>query len=165
MFLVCYYIFFFFKQKTAYEMRISDWSSDVCSSDLVQDVGRWSQRAAVPRRPLGRAEGLVGGVRLGRRRQIDDELRQGQLALRAADALEGLPGGNRLGQRRRVGEADVLHRNAHPAAGDVVRVLAAGQHAREPVERGIAVGPAPRLVQGADESGRAHVSTPVTNAH
>src|SRR3546814_4802852 len=28
--------FFFFKQKTAYEMRISDWSSDVCSSDLAQ---------------------------------------------------------------------------------------------------------------------------------
>src|SRR3546814_1950247 len=28
--------FFFFKQKTAYEMRISDWSSDVCSSDLVK---------------------------------------------------------------------------------------------------------------------------------
>src|SRR3546814_2534129 len=30
--------FFFFKQKTAYEMRISDWSSDVCSSDLPQPV-------------------------------------------------------------------------------------------------------------------------------
>src|SRR3546814_6053114 len=30
------FIFFFFKQKTAYEMRISDWSSDVCSSDLHQ---------------------------------------------------------------------------------------------------------------------------------
>src|SRR3546814_3693327 len=29
--------FFFFKQKTAYEIRISDWSSDVCSSDLVRD--------------------------------------------------------------------------------------------------------------------------------
>src|SRR3546814_8533427 len=29
--------FFFFKQKTAYEMRISDWSSDVCSSDLFAD--------------------------------------------------------------------------------------------------------------------------------
>src|SRR3546814_3181131 len=29
------FVFFFFKQKTAYEMRISDWSSDVCSSDLV----------------------------------------------------------------------------------------------------------------------------------
>src|SRR3546814_7341267 len=28
------YLFFFFKQKTAYDMRISDWSSDVCSSDL-----------------------------------------------------------------------------------------------------------------------------------
>src|SRR3546814_14526887 len=31
----CFFIFFFFKQKTAYEMRISDWSSDVCSSDLM----------------------------------------------------------------------------------------------------------------------------------
>src|SRR3546814_9548392 len=29
-----YFVVFFFKQKTAYEMRISDWSSDVCSSDL-----------------------------------------------------------------------------------------------------------------------------------
>src|SRR3546814_1688294 len=33
------YYFFFFKQKTAYEMRISDWSSDVCSSDLRQRFG------------------------------------------------------------------------------------------------------------------------------
>src|SRR3546814_7686125 len=32
--------FFFFKQKTAYEMRISDWSSDVCSSDLLGVSGR-----------------------------------------------------------------------------------------------------------------------------
>src|SRR3546814_7926012 len=31
----CLWCIFFFKQKTAYEMRISDWSSDVCSSDLV----------------------------------------------------------------------------------------------------------------------------------
>src|SRR3546814_3851511 len=31
--------FFFFKQKTAYEMRISDWSSDVCSSDLARHPG------------------------------------------------------------------------------------------------------------------------------
>src|SRR3546814_18047421 len=31
-------LFFFFKQKTAYEMRISDWSSDVCSSDLFENA-------------------------------------------------------------------------------------------------------------------------------
>src|SRR3546814_10552109 len=31
------FVFFFFKQKTAYEMRISDWSSDVCSSDHLYD--------------------------------------------------------------------------------------------------------------------------------
>src|SRR3546814_4221250 len=35
-------VFFFFKQKTAYEMRISDWSSDVCSSDL---QGAWESSA------------------------------------------------------------------------------------------------------------------------
>src|SRR3546814_4505273 len=34
--LVCFV--FFFKQETAYEMRISDWSSDVCSSDLLADL-------------------------------------------------------------------------------------------------------------------------------
>src|SRR3546814_8820217 len=33
------FLVFFFKQKTAYEMRISDWSSDVCSSDLAAIVG------------------------------------------------------------------------------------------------------------------------------
>src|SRR3546814_7991985 len=37
--------FFFFKQKTAYEMRISDWSSDVCSSDL---GARRARRSLLP---------------------------------------------------------------------------------------------------------------------
>src|SRR3546814_18423647 len=37
--LVCLHVFFF-KQKTAYEMRISDWSSDVCSSDLIHVMAR-----------------------------------------------------------------------------------------------------------------------------
>src|SRR3546814_2422926 len=35
-----YCVFFFFKQKTSYEMRISDWSSDVCSSDLLGGMAR-----------------------------------------------------------------------------------------------------------------------------
>src|SRR3546814_1134416 len=39
--------FFFFKQKTAYELRISDWSSDVCSSDLF--IGRLSAKLAAHR--------------------------------------------------------------------------------------------------------------------
>src|SRR3546814_19170903 len=39
-------IFFFFKQNTAYEMRISDWSSDVCSSDLRRDL--WRQSGSHP---------------------------------------------------------------------------------------------------------------------
>src|SRR3546814_3919313 len=39
---------FFFKQKTAYEMRISDWSSDVCSSDLWSDPARHQRIVAGP---------------------------------------------------------------------------------------------------------------------
>src|SRR3546814_1834559 len=41
------FLFFFFKQKTAYEMRISDWSSDVCSSDLEAAL---AQRIPIVRR-------------------------------------------------------------------------------------------------------------------
>src|SRR3546814_9215744 len=36
-----WWFIFFFKQKTAYEMRISDWSSDVCSSDLAYSDAGW----------------------------------------------------------------------------------------------------------------------------
>src|SRR3546814_7710475 len=50
-----FFCFFFFKQKTAYEMRISDWSSDVCSSDL-----RCIRRAAIL---------VEGGDRIARGRQ------------------------------------------------------------------------------------------------
>src|SRR3546814_7928764 len=49
------FFFFFFKQKTAYEMRISDWSSDVCSSDLVKEAKAsgepFVRRAGIGRRP------------------------------------------------------------------------------------------------------------------
>src|SRR3546814_4204476 len=41
------FFFFFFKQKTAYEMRISDWSSDVCSSDLRLLAGDAAQIDAI----------------------------------------------------------------------------------------------------------------------
>src|SRR3546814_10602673 len=47
---MCSGLFFFFKQKTAYELRISDWSSDVCSSDLRAEIlVRMASYAADPR--------------------------------------------------------------------------------------------------------------------
>src|SRR3546814_16673718 len=49
--------FLFFRRKTGYEMRMSDWSSDVCSSDLVSDIEVMGLRAA-GRCPL--AEGHLG---------------------------------------------------------------------------------------------------------
>src|SRR3546814_7574646 len=56
--------FVFFKQKTAYEMRISDWSSDVCSSDLITPIAltlAWS----IGRLPSHRREPLVLGALMG----------------------------------------------------------------------------------------------------
>src|SRR3546814_3109649 len=50
-------IMFFFKQKTAYEMRISDWSSDVCSSDLAIAVGDSARDKRFDK-------GAIGGRRL-----------------------------------------------------------------------------------------------------
>src|SRR3546814_2108647 len=69
----CLRVFFFFKQKTAYEMRISDWSSDVCSSDL----------AAVE--PASGRAGMIGDVAavvaeaLGVLRDFDDRVRRQEL--------------------------------------------------------------------------------------
>src|SRR3546814_5562938 len=47
------YCFFFFKQKTAYEMRISDWGSDVCSSDLLGAFGPGEGLSVVGYFPCG----------------------------------------------------------------------------------------------------------------
>src|SRR3546814_2757703 len=59
------FCFFFFKQKTAYEMRISDWSSDVCSSDLAAGEARGRARRPRHRRARGARLQLIdklGGI-------------------------------------------------------------------------------------------------------
>src|SRR3546814_4414629 len=78
--LVC---FFFFKQKTAYEMRISDWSSDVCSSDLLVGNPKASRAVGganganniavlIPCHRVIQADGTLGGYAYGT--QIKSEL-------------------------------------------------------------------------------------------
>src|SRR3546814_11123525 len=61
MYVIVTWVFFFFKQKTAYEMRISDWSSDVCSSDLAAAPGRVSCKLRRPpaRGVRGQGRGAV----------------------------------------------------------------------------------------------------------
>src|SRR3546814_1400268 len=80
--MLCYvFFFFFFKQKTAYEMRISDWSSDVCSSDLpgtgsVNDFHKYRtdlvlQLELLDRQAVGgRAAGVAGLALRQLRRQL-----------------------------------------------------------------------------------------------
>src|SRR3546814_13113827 len=76
------FVFFFFKQKTAYEMRISDWSSDVCSSDLLRHLVHVGHRAV----DLLHARRL----RFGGCRNLACE--GGDLADLADDAVEGIAG-------------------------------------------------------------------------
>src|SRR3546814_2208654 len=87
--------FFFFKQKTAYEMRISDWSSDVCSSDL--------RRPACPcRQPVLHDGGLLGRDHADAReadRQFDAGRKQ-EMAARHHAAAQG--SGDQAGQGSRL---------------------------------------------------------------
>src|SRR3546814_15762941 len=66
---ICVYCLFFVKQKTAYEMRISDWSSDVCSSDLPSNFAGWDSLADVVRERLARmpegARLVAGNFKIG----------------------------------------------------------------------------------------------------
>src|SRR3546814_3185649 len=86
----CVLFFFFFKQKTAYEMRISDWSSDVCSSDL---------------------DGLLLHQRTDRAVDLLGHLRGGGKAARARDQLE--VGGLQLEVDRAAGEAGLFEAAGH----------------------------------------------------
>src|SRR3546814_1489911 len=90
--------FFFFKQKTAYEMRISDWTSDVCSSDLADHC-----------RAAGLAEGCPRAVLCARPRGLG----RGAQYQRSGDAggnpqrMQPRPGNAVRRGRRRGGEGDL----------------------------------------------------------
>src|SRR3546814_16511313 len=111
-FYTCVFLFFFFKQKTAYEMRISDWSSDVCSSDLHARHYR-RERRLLHRQDLLRDHPLIlqrraaaGG---GERGAVEDGLRRVDGEFGQQNRQGGLaPGtgplgghGNRSGSRGR----------------------------------------------------------------
>src|SRR3546814_8186875 len=96
------FLFFFCKQKTAYEMRISDWSSDVCSSDL---IGKRARCRGDDGPALGGEAGEEGGragnfddpvdfpyFRLGNRfglaARIDARRREAQYGVMGPDAVQ-----------------------------------------------------------------------------
>src|SRR3546814_4448807 len=84
-----FFIFFFFKQKTAYEMRISDWSSDVCSSDLRD---RLDQLGAIERE---------GGEIARRRRGVDTGNKPLRCRLLIAGGAVDLAGAEQARQDRK----------------------------------------------------------------
>src|SRR3546814_17971822 len=75
---VCLRKMIFFKQKTAYEMRISDWSSDVCSSDLrrvARALGHGDRQRVMPQRLAYPARPLPGNRRQGEIEAVARQLR------------------------------------------------------------------------------------------
>src|SRR6058998_2565246 len=88
------FFFFFFKQKTAYEMVMSDWSSDVCSSDLSRRASRPTRRRAW-RKPCWRTclRGGAGTETNRTRGYPDRAFRSDQRASETPEALMNLEGG------------------------------------------------------------------------
>src|SRR3546814_1504750 len=109
---MCLMFFFFFKQKTAYEMRISDWSSDVCSSDLRAGVVHRlrSRRDRAHRRAHpGRRRGAAGAGFPGEA-GADAFVPAAQCILVCADPVAGRPGDKVLSQPEQV---SLPHRLPH----------------------------------------------------
>src|SRR3546814_9183889 len=91
MYVVCLF-FFFFKQKTAYEMRISDWSSDVCSSDLPTRVLKpiiWRRPTHIRAIRHWKCSATGCGVKLREPRRIDVGDRPDLAGHRPADKRQG----------------------------------------------------------------------------
>src|SRR3546814_13528948 len=83
-------VFFFFKQKTAYEMRISDWSSDVCSSDLTEGRLDLEQRQApLPGEILCRVDRHAAAkADDGFDPRLSREIRQKHILIHRADEID-----------------------------------------------------------------------------
>ena len=94
-------------------------------------------------------DGAVRGVkrvRFWRDREIDDRLRESEIAFRHADEIYGVPGGHTQRERVRLGESDVFDRHADDAAGDVQWVFSSFEHSSEPVEGGVGIAVTNRFV-------------------
>src|SRR3546814_2599778 len=106
--MLCCFVLFFFKQKTAYEMRISDWSSDVCSSDLQRDIGLAMQQAEESAQDVFIGEALAENLRRGKQRTGGkglERLDEAMLVGRGEELLDRPRAGRDLNQ---IGRAHVL---------------------------------------------------------
>src|SRR3546814_2401409 len=88
---------FFFKQKTAYEMRISDWSSDVCSSDLAGDHRLVQRRVAVGDGGVDLDHWVATIMGVDRSAGFARPAQVEGLAIRGSPVSLPKPGGDRLG--------------------------------------------------------------------
>src|SRR3546814_2944976 len=91
-----FFVFFFLKQKTAYEMRISDWSSDVCSSDLLMS---WT--ALLP-------PAVCSAVRAGRRATMEKITTIGLDIAKSVFQVHGVDAAGEVVVRKRLSRARVI---------------------------------------------------------
>src|SRR3546814_7817024 len=92
------FYFFFFKQKTAYEMRISDWSSDVCSSDLLSSANAYTDaKFAAWDDTFAAFQGEIDHRLAEQDRRIDKQGAMGAAMLNMATSAAGIRTQNRVG--------------------------------------------------------------------
>src|SRR3546814_3305295 len=143
---MCLCFFFFCKQKTAYEMRISDWSSDVCSSDL-GGIGRGialllaSEGASVVVNDLGASVHGEGASASAAEKVVDEIRAAGGNAVANGDSIASWESAQRI-----IGQALDTY-------GRIDGVVNNAGILRD------------RFFFKMDQIGRAHVWTPVTHAH
>src|SRR3546814_5077704 len=114
-------IVFFFKQKTAYEMRISDWSSDVCSSDLLfgQQESRQRRHAQPDEAALSRTRARrAAGGRDRRRRSCAD-----RPAGRERDGIRRVGRASRFGAEARGEEAGAMNRRSEEHTSELQSLM------------------------------------------
>src|SRR3546814_19455148 len=121
---MCFWCVFFFKQKTAYEMRISDWSSDVCSSDLrlLPLFPTVRRSIMVHRFPLDRAWEIIKRPEAGSGEAMHEEKGMTVAAILETKGTE------------------VLTERADQKVSDVLKLLAERRIGAVPVSAGVTVG-------------------------
>src|SRR3546814_2724272 len=152
-----WYFVFVVKQKTAYEMRISDWGSDVCSSDLSPgDARRRADGRAFPQRASGLCDHLVRARLAQRGRRVHRVSRRTALAageeMTADIAPEQPP---RRAGRENFRQLIMLRWLAVSGQLATILIVTLGMGVTLPVLSMVAI---------IGEIGRAHVLTPVPNA-
>ena len=113
----------------------------------IQNMRRWRQRPGLRGCGGGLLKTPIGRIRFWRGRQINHQTGDGQIPLGTAKAFIGLPCGQCPRHRLGFGKPDIFGRKPGQTPQNIMRILATGQHPAQPIQPGIRIRGAQRLMQ------------------